>query len=76
MTSSDATSITGTKAHSVCTCANKAHQQFSHSISEHISLEELQLTWSKPTHTVWGLSSSELVKPGNLKTHHTCVERL
>ena len=65
-----------TKAHSICTCANIAHQQFSHSITEHISLEELQLTWAKPTHTAWGLSSNELVTSDNLKTHHTYMERL
>ena len=76
MASWDATAVTGTKAHSICTRANVAPLQFSHSISEHISLEELQLTWAKPTHAVWGLSSNELVTSGDLKTHQTIVERL
>lgn len=76
MTCWDATAVTGTKGHSMCTCANTAHQPFTHSIGEHISLEEPQLTWAKATHTLWGLSSNELVTSVNLKTHNTCVERL
>lgn len=69
MTSWDATSVTGTKAHSICTYDNIPCQQFNHGIGEHVSLEELQVTWAKLTHTVWSLSSNELVTSDDLKTH-------
>lgn len=65
----DSTPVTGTKAHSICTCDNITLQQFNHSIREHVSLEELQVTWAKITHTVWGLSNNELVTSGDWKTH-------